>query len=106
MTNNQAPEKQLLITEHNVQEIANRMIYVKKKGLKDPRIVENLRHLVEKANQKNSPKRMLALFEARKKILEEASEIYAMENEESLFNECTDELAVIIQMIKDYTIIR
>jgi len=101
-----SPEKQLLITEHNVQEIANRMIYVKKRGMTDPRIVENLRHLVERANQKSSPKRMLALFEARKKILETASEIYAMENEESLFNECTDELAVVIQMIKDYTIIR
>lgn len=100
-----APKKQLLVTSDNITEVVNK-IMVKKSDIKDPRIIDNLRHLCEIADKRKDPKITLAVFMARKAILEEAGEIYATNNIDPLFEETTNELNVILEILKEHTIIR
>lgn len=98
-----APKKQLLVTSENITEIVNK-IMVKKSDIKDPRIIDNLRHLCEIADKRKDPKITLAIFMARKAVLEEAGEIYATNDIDLLFEESTKELDVILDILKEYTI--
>lgn len=103
MNETTAPKAQLLITEHNITEVVQR-IFVKKKDISDPRIVDNLRHLIQSGMDNNDPVKRLAIFVARKEILENASEIYAEKGEDLLFEESVIELNVILEILKEYTI--
>ena len=110
MSENIAPIRQLLVSTENIQEVVNK-IYVKKSDIKDPRILDNLHHLcnvVEQDKRSSILKsaRMLAVFEMRKDILENASEIYAENGEEELFDEHTNELEVILEVLKEYTLVK
>ena len=105
MSKNNAPQQQLMITAENANTIINR-VYVKKKDIIDPRIIDNLQHLCNAAKVKNDPKRMLAIFNARKELLENASEIYAEQGEDQLFDEHVTELEVLIEILKEYTLQR
>jgi len=100
-----APKKQLLVTSENITEIVNK-IMVKKSDIKDPRIIDNLRHLCEIAEKRKDSKITLAVFIARKEVLEEAGEIYATNGIDSLFEESTKELDVILEILKEHTITR
>ncbi len=109
MAENIAPTKQLLVTKDNVTQIVNR-IYVKKKDIVNPEVVNSLRHLCDIVDKdtpdRKTPQRMLAIFLMRKEILENACEIYIENNEEVLFAEATDELQAILQIIEEHTITR
>lgn len=99
------PKKQLLVTSENITEIVNK-IMVKKSDIKDPKIIDNLRHLCEIADKRKDPKITLAIFMARKAVLEEAGEIYATNDVDLLFEEATNELNIILEILKEHTIIR
>lgn len=99
------PIEQLLLTEENLVETVLK-IYVKKKDVPDPNIINNLKHLYKAAKYKSNPARMLALFEARLKILEGASEIYLEKDEDLLFDEAMSELDVIEQILQFHKITR
>jgi uncharacterized protein YqeY len=98
-----APTKQLLVTEHNVTGIIHRY-FVKKKDIVDPNIVNTLRHLCKIADKRKDPVITLAIFEARKQILEEACEIYAEAGQDELFDEQMKELNVVMELLKEHTI--
>lgn len=115
MDKNVAPTQQLLITRDTIGEIV-RKIYVKKSDIVNPTVVDSLRRLCDKVDRDKkeiearphapfkNPERMLAIFLMRKQILENASEIYIEGNEESLFTESSEELDIIVQVLKDHTI--
>ena len=99
-----APNQQLLITEHNISEIVNK-IYVKKKDIPNPDVIAALKHLV-KVNDTKDPERQLLIFLMQKDILEHASEIFIEHNEDILFEETNDQLNIILELIKDFTVKR
>lgn len=102
----QAPKEQLLITEHSVTEIANK-IYMKKSGIVNPDVIASLRHLC-KVSEKHGydPEQQLMIFLMRQEILKHASELYFSEDIEQLFDESSDELEVIKEIIKTQSITR
>lgn len=115
MDKNTAPTQQLLITRDTIGDIVSK-IYIKKSDVVNPNVVENLRRLCDKVDRDKkeitanpnapfkNPQRMLAIFLMRKEILENASEIYIEGNEDSLFAESTEELEIIMQVLKEHTI--
>lgn len=104
MAEKDAPIEQLMVDEYNIREIIDR-IYVKKSTMINPDIVLSLRHLVA-VNDTKDHIRQLRIFQLRKQILEEASEIYISNGEEKLFDESVDELEVIMKILEDHTITR
>jgi len=104
-----APIHQLLVTKENITEIINK-IYIKKKELVNPDIINALRHLcdivsVEPEKTKKFT-RLHAIYLMRKEILENASELYAESNEDELFEESIMELDILMEILKEHTIIR
>ena len=102
MTKETAPTKQFLVTKDNILEVVNK-IYVKKSSLPNPNIIERLKGLCE-INKDNNPIVQLAIFEARKEVLESACEIYIEHEQDLLFEEANDELNLIVQMLAEHTI--
>jgi hypothetical protein len=99
-----APKAQFLVTEDNVLEVVNK-IYVKKKDIKDPRIIDSIRHLCQ-INKQHDPVVQLAIFLARKEVLENACAIYIETEQEVLFEESNTELNIILEMLEKHTITR
>jgi hypothetical protein len=100
MSNN-APTTQLLVTSTNISEIMNRF-YVKKKMIHNPRVIGNLKHLVEIA--KDNTEDVYKLFQARKQILEYAGEVYIQFEIDSELIECSEELEAILQMLDEHAL--
>lgn len=115
MDKNIAPTQQLLVTSDNITDVINK-IYIKKKDIVDPNIVNALRHLCAVVDRDKkeieahphapfkNPQRMRAVFLMRKEILENASEIYIDSEEEVLFNEASAELDIIVKILEEHTI--
>lgn len=103
----QAPKEQLLITSETITEVV-RKIYVKKSNIINPEIVNELRHLCKVAEKetkgRRAAERMHEIFQLRKQMLESASEIYIEVDETILFEEATEELGVIIDILEKHTL--
>ena len=97
-----APTTQFMVDENNITQIMEKF-YIKKKDIPDPRIIGELKNLCTNAEYKRDPIKMLALFEARKEILENAGEIYALKSEVSLFEQTVKELEALMAIIEQHT---
>ena len=101
-----APIEQLVVSEDNVINVVNRIV-LKKKDIGNPDVVSNLRRLVRIAkNNPNSRMTALALFKARKEILEYANEVYFIAEQEKMVDETTLELEAIAEILEKYTTLK
>ena len=74
---------------------------IKKGDLENPEIVSSLKKLLDLSSEKNNPLRNRAILEARKRILEQASDLYMELNEDELYFAQLEEITSIELILKE-----